>query len=60
MRDAWLARALGLGKLLLVRIGEESFAATFLDLAKDGALLAQLADGRVRRVEAGEVFPAVA
>jgi len=60
VRDAWLARALGLGKPLLVRISEESFAATFLDLATDGALLARLADGHVRRVEAGEVFPAVA
>ena len=57
VRDAWLARAHGLGAPLRVRIGEESFAATFLDLADDGALLAELDDGRVRRVEAGEVFP---
>lgn len=60
VREAWLARAHGLGAPLRVRIGDESFAATFLDLAEDGALLAELDDGRVRRVEAGEVFPVAA
>jgi BirA family biotin operon repressor/biotin-[acetyl-CoA-carboxylase] ligase len=60
VRDGWLARAHGLGERMKVRIGEERFAATFLDLAEDGALLARLDDGRVRRVEAGEVFPVAA
>jgi BirA family biotin operon repressor/biotin-[acetyl-CoA-carboxylase] ligase len=60
VREAWLARAHGLGGPMRVRIGKEGFAATFLDLADDGALLAGLDDGRVRRVEAGEVFPVAA
>lgn len=60
VRAAWLRRAHGLGQPVTVRLGGESFTAIFRDLADDGALLAELADGRLRRVEAGEVFPVIA
>ncbi len=60
IRNAWLDRAYGLGRPVTVRLPGESFEATFEDLDESGALVARLPDGRVRRVEAGEVFPAFA
>jgi BirA family biotin operon repressor/biotin-[acetyl-CoA-carboxylase] ligase len=56
-RDAWLARASGLGQRLVARFGEEALTGRFEGLAEDGALELRLDDGRLRAVHAGEVFP---
>lgn len=59
LRDAWLARAQGLGREIRVRLPRESFTGIFAGLDADGALLLDGSGGR-RRVAAGEVFPAAA
>jgi BirA family biotin operon repressor/biotin-[acetyl-CoA-carboxylase] ligase len=56
MRAAWLARAMGLGEPVRVRLEHANFTGRFLDLDADGALVLDGAEGR-RRVAAGEVFP---
>jgi BirA family transcriptional regulator, biotin operon repressor / biotin---[acetyl-CoA-carboxylase] ligase len=59
LRQAWLARARGLGAAIAVRLERESFTGRFIDLDGDGALLVETTTGR-RRVAAGEVFPVAA
>jgi BirA family transcriptional regulator, biotin operon repressor / biotin---[acetyl-CoA-carboxylase] ligase len=57
VRLAWLARAEGLGDRVRVRLERETLCGRFLDLDDDGALLLlDAADGRRRRIAAGEVF----
>ncbi|MSP81565.1 MAG: biotin--[acetyl-CoA-carboxylase] ligase [Alphaproteobacteria bacterium] len=56
VRDAWLARAHGVGEDVRVNLDGESFVGRFADLDADGALLVALANGRQRRVTAGDVF----
>ncbi len=56
IREAWLARAAGLGEGLTVRLAQETFDGVFEGLAPDGALLLRLADGSLRQVSAGDVF----
>jgi BirA family biotin operon repressor/biotin-[acetyl-CoA-carboxylase] ligase len=56
-RAAWLARAHGLGKPIEVRLPNESFPAVFEALDASGALIARLANGTLRTVAAGDVFP---
>lgn len=56
-RRAWLDRAFGLGKPLIVHLADETFAATFEGLDDSGALIAGLPEGRRRLVSAGDVFP---
>ncbi|MEQ8281172.1 MAG: biotin--[acetyl-CoA-carboxylase] ligase [Parvibaculum sp.] len=56
IREAWLARAAGLGERLTVRLAQETFDGTFEGLAPDGALQLRLADGTLRLVSAGDVF----
>ncbi|MDP6342304.1 MAG: biotin--[acetyl-CoA-carboxylase] ligase [Alphaproteobacteria bacterium] len=59
LRQAWLARAFGLGEVVGVRLPNENFMGRFLDLDADGALVVGLPDGTERRIAAGEVyFPA--
>jgi BirA family biotin operon repressor/biotin-[acetyl-CoA-carboxylase] ligase len=58
IREAWLARAAGLGTDIRVRLERTTLFGRFLDLDDDGALVIQTAEGR-RRVAAGDVFPAV-
>ncbi len=58
VREAWLARATGVGKAILVRLERTTLAGRFVDLDENGALLLDGADGR-RRVAAGDVFPAL-
>lgn len=58
IRQAWLARASNLGKEIEVRLAAETFEAVFEDLDEDGALVARLPDGSVRRISAGDIFPA--
>ena len=57
VREAWLARASGLGAPIRVRLERTTLAGRFLDLDENGALLLDSAEGR-RRVAAGDVFPA--
>lgn len=56
LRSAWLARAIGLGKRIEVRLPDETLFGTFSDLAEDGALLLQLDSGAIRTIHAGDVF----
>jgi BirA family biotin operon repressor/biotin-[acetyl-CoA-carboxylase] ligase len=55
-REAWLARAAGLGGPITVRLADETFTGTFEGLAADGALEVRLDDGMLRSVSAGDVF----
>jgi BirA family biotin operon repressor/biotin-[acetyl-CoA-carboxylase] ligase len=57
IREAWLARAAGLGEEIRVRLERVTLLGRFLDLDGDGALVLGVEDER-RRVTAGEVFPA--
>ncbi|HVH79438.1 MAG TPA: biotin--[acetyl-CoA-carboxylase] ligase [Stellaceae bacterium] len=59
IRDAWLARAAGLGEPIQVRLERSTLDGRFLDLDNDGALLLDLPTG-CRRITAGEIFPAQA
>jgi BirA family biotin operon repressor/biotin-[acetyl-CoA-carboxylase] ligase len=59
LREAWLARAYGLGEAVRVRLPRESFSGRFLDLDADGVLLVETPAGP-RRISAGEIFPAAA
>lgn len=58
IRTAWLARAIGVGEAVRVRLGDESFSGTFVDLDPNGALIVARDDGSRRTVAAGDVFPA--
>ncbi|WP_268900675.1 biotin--[acetyl-CoA-carboxylase] ligase [Glacieibacterium frigidum] len=55
-RTAWLARAAGIGRPLVARLGSEALTGVFEGLADDGALQLRLDNGAVRAVHAGEVF----
>lgn len=57
IREAWLARAMGLGEPIQVRLERDTLDGRFLDLDHDGALLLGQAEGS-RRIAAGEIFPA--
>jgi BirA family biotin operon repressor/biotin-[acetyl-CoA-carboxylase] ligase len=59
VRKAWLARALGLGEAIRVRLERDTLDGRFLDLDGDGALMLGLPDGN-RRIAAGEIFPMAA
>jgi len=56
IRDAWLARAAGVGEGIVVRLADETFEGTFVGLAPDGALEVRTAGGDLRLVSAGDVF----
>ena len=57
VRAAWRIRARDLGKPVVARLPNETVEGIALDLAADGALVLQLADGVERRISAGDVFP---
>ena len=57
IRNAWRDRARDLGKPVVARLPNETVEGIALDLAADGALVLQLADGVERRISAGDVFP---
>jgi len=59
IREAWLARAMGLGEPIQVRLERDTLDGRFLDLDDDGALLLGTSGGS-RRIAAGEIFPAKA
>ena len=56
VREAWLARAEGLGGPVEVRLPSETLTGTFAELDVDGALILVTADGGRVKVAAGEVF----
>jgi BirA family biotin operon repressor/biotin-[acetyl-CoA-carboxylase] ligase len=56
VRQAWLARAKGVGTEIGVRLPNATLRGTFRDLDADGALLLAQTGGAVRRITAGDVF----
>lgn len=56
IREAWKARAKGIGESIIVRLPRQRLRGTFADLDGDGALLLDLPQDGRRRVTAGEVF----
>jgi BirA family biotin operon repressor/biotin-[acetyl-CoA-carboxylase] ligase len=57
IRDAWIARATGLGGPVVVRLADRTLTGTFADLDSDGVLLLDADDGSGRqRIAAGDVF----
>ena len=56
IRDAWTARAHGLGQVCTVRLDRENFNGVAQGLDADGALCLRTPDGMIRRVTAGDVF----
>lgn len=56
LREAWLARAHGLGAPAVARVGTEEIAGVPRGLTGEGALELELPDGRTRLITAGEVF----
>lgn len=60
IREAWLARALGLGQPILVRGPDSEVQGRFMGLDGDGRLILGLAGGGTRLVGSADVFPAAA
>jgi len=56
IRDAWLARAAGLGTRIRARLPNEETSGVFEGLDETGALLLRESAGTVRKISAGEVF----
>lgn len=56
IRTAWLDRAHGLGQPCVARLQDELIEGIALGLDPDGALQLRQADGRIRRITAGDVF----
>jgi BirA family transcriptional regulator, biotin operon repressor / biotin---[acetyl-CoA-carboxylase] ligase len=56
IREAWLARALGLGQPIVARLPHETLEGVFVGLGADGALALQLPDATLRQITAGDVF----
>jgi BirA family biotin operon repressor/biotin-[acetyl-CoA-carboxylase] ligase len=56
LRDAWLARAKGLGEMIEARLPEATLRGRFEDLDGNGGLLLREADGQLRRITAGDVY----
>jgi BirA family transcriptional regulator, biotin operon repressor / biotin---[acetyl-CoA-carboxylase] ligase len=56
IRQAWLARATGIGAQVSVSVGQEQQTGVFEGLDGEGALLLRLDSGVLRVVHAGEVF----
>ena len=56
IRDAWLARARGVGEAITVRLPREEIQGHFEGLDDTGALVLRLADSTTRTISAGDVF----
>jgi BirA family biotin operon repressor/biotin-[acetyl-CoA-carboxylase] ligase len=56
VREAWLARASGLGSRIRVRLANEETMGVFQGIDESGALLLGLPSGGVRAIATGEVF----
>ena len=57
VRDAWLARAHGLGGAIRVRLPSAEIDGRFAGLDEQGRLVLDAPDGR-RHIAAAEIFPA--
>ena len=55
IRDAWMARAVGVGGAAAAPLGGREISGIFKGLADDGALILELADGSHKSIHAGEV-----
>ncbi len=55
IREAWGARALGLGGAVTATVGAKEIHGIFTGLAADGALILTAADGTVSHIHSGEV-----
>ncbi len=56
LREAWMARAHGLGAVAVARLGAEEVTGVVRGLSPDGALELELPDRGMRRISAGEVI----
>lgn len=56
IRDAWLARAAGLGTRIRARLTQEETSGVFEGIDGTGALILREGQSRVRTIAAGEVF----
>jgi len=56
VREAWLARARGLGGVLTARLPGREMQGRFAGMDDAGALLLELPGGDVRRISAGDVY----
>ncbi len=56
VRDAWRARAQGIGERVRLRLDRDEIVGLFVDLTEGGALVIEQADGRRREVAAGDVI----
>jgi BirA family biotin operon repressor/biotin-[acetyl-CoA-carboxylase] ligase len=56
IRDAWLARAAGLGTRIRARLQNEETSGVFEGIDASGALILRESQDRVRIIAAGEVF----
>ena len=56
IREAWLARAQGMGGPCTARLDRESATGVAEGLDADGALLLRLPGGELRRITAGDIF----
>lgn len=56
IRAAWLARAAGIGKPIVARLGHSELSGVFEGLAEDGALQLRLPSGELRLIHSGETF----
>jgi len=57
IRAAWLDRAAGLGEAARVHLPEREVEGVVETLDEHGSLVLRLADGRLERIAAGEMFP---
>lgn len=53
---AWKARAIGIGRDIVVRLDNQTLEGRFVDLDAEGMLMLNMTDGRTRRIAAGDVF----
>jgi BirA family biotin operon repressor/biotin-[acetyl-CoA-carboxylase] ligase len=56
IRDAWLARAAGLGQPITVRLPNREWHGRFADMDETGSLVLELPDGSRETITAGDVF----
>lgn len=57
IREAWLEGAANIPGPVNVRLPDDTFEGMAIDLKHDGALQVRLANGTIRQVHAGDVFP---
>jgi BirA family transcriptional regulator, biotin operon repressor / biotin---[acetyl-CoA-carboxylase] ligase len=56
LREAWLARAHGIGGLVVARLGQEEVTGVLRGISADGAMELDVPDKGTRLISAGEVF----